>query len=130
MKLSKILILFLIFSFICIRNMSASESANQVWTKTPAFKIIMKSTADWTRIMFDDNRIRFFSIEGYKWTIGNDEDDTRGCVLPGESADINWVARSTDAYIRLYAKMVPHLLAAEAGGEDCWLEVIDVDQAA
>lgn len=75
MKLSKIVILFLIFSFICIRNMSASESANDVWIKTPAFRIIMKSTADWARIMFDDTSIRFFNIEGYGWTIGNDEDD-------------------------------------------------------
>ena len=75
MKWGSILILFLIFSLFFIRNMSANESANQVWIKTPAFRIMMKSTADWARIMFDDNKIRFFSIEEYGWTIGYDEDD-------------------------------------------------------
>lgn len=54
--------------------------------------------------------------------IGNDDDDTEGCVLPGEKASLNWVSSSTDAYRRMYAKMLPFLLS-----EDCWLHVIDMD---
>ena len=58
--------------------------------------------------------------------IGNDDDDTAGCILPGESTAANWVSRSTDAYRRMYEKMIPHILS----GEDCWIHILDNDLAA
>ena len=55
--------------------------------------------------------------------IGNDDDDTAGCLLLGEGTSTNWVSSSTNAYRRMYEKMIPHLLA----GEDCWIHIVDSD---
>lgn len=55
--------------------------------------------------------------------IGNDDDDTDGCILPGEGTSKNWVSRSTDAYRRMYEKMIPHILNEEG----CWIHIIDGD---
>jgi Family of unknown function (DUF5675) len=48
--------------------------------------------------------------------IGNDDDDTSGCLLTGSVAysDKNRVDRSTDAYKKLYKKIATHL---REGGE-------------
>jgi len=51
------------------------------WRETPPIRVVMKSTADWARIMFDDevgnntNGIRFKYILSYGWLKGNDSDD-------------------------------------------------------
>lgn len=51
------------------------------WRETPPIRVIMKSTADWARIMFDDelgnntNGIRFKYVVSYGWLKGNDNDD-------------------------------------------------------
>lgn len=51
------------------------------WCETPPIRIVMRSTADWGRIMFDDevgnntNGIRFKYILSFGWTKGNDSDD-------------------------------------------------------
>jgi hypothetical protein len=48
------------------------------WRETSPIRVVMKSTADWGRIMFDDeignntNGIRFKYILSYGWTKGND----------------------------------------------------------
>jgi len=52
-----------------------------VWKETPVIRIVMRSTADWARIMFDDtngtntNGIRFKKIGDYGWLIRHDDDD-------------------------------------------------------
>jgi len=51
------------------------------WRETPPIRVIMRSTADWGRIMFDDevgnntNGIRFKHILSCGWFSGNDSDD-------------------------------------------------------
>ncbi len=47
--------------------------------------------------------------------IGNDDDDTAGCLLPGMTAhaDRNFIQRSTDAYKLLYPIIRDALLAGE-----------------
>ena len=50
--------------------------------------------------------------------IGNTDDDTKGCILPGEVPGIYpdgefYVGRSTPAYWRLYEEIVPLLIAGE-----------------
>ena len=55
--------------------------------------------------------------------IGNDEDDTAGCLLVGQTATSNlgkmkgFVGASGNAYKRLY----PQVLAALEAGEDVWI---------
>lgn len=59
------------------------------WRETPPIRVLMKSTADWARIMFDDevgnntNGIRFKYILAYGWLKGNDSDDE---ISVGKSA--------------------------------------------
>jgi hypothetical protein len=51
------------------------------WRETPPMRVTMRSTADWGRIMFDDevgnntNGIRFKYILSCGWLNGNDSDD-------------------------------------------------------
>jgi len=51
------------------------------WRETPPIRVTMRSTADWGRIMFDDevgnntNGIRFKHILSCGWFSGNDSDD-------------------------------------------------------
>jgi hypothetical protein len=51
------------------------------WRETPPMRVTMRSTADWGRIMFDDevgnntNGIRFKYILSCRWLNGNDSDD-------------------------------------------------------
>ncbi len=51
--------------------------------------------------------------------IGNDEDDTAGCLLLGSTADSNkgFIGGSTTAYKKAYAKIAHALLR----GEDVWI---------
>jgi hypothetical protein len=51
------------------------------WQRTPEIRIVMDSTADWARIMFNDvyqtntNGIRVAQFGAKGWLIGNDSDD-------------------------------------------------------
>jgi len=51
------------------------------WRSTPPIRVIIRSTADWARVMFDDelgnntNGIRFKYVISYGWLKGNDSDD-------------------------------------------------------
>lgn len=61
--------------------------------------------------------------------IGNDESDTSGCILPGDSAQNNktgrgFVGYSTKAYQRTYPKLVDYILQAS----EPKIEVIDLDR--
>ena len=57
--------------------------------------------------------------------IGNDDDDTDGCILTGNKAiaDKNWIEDSTTAYKKLYSKIVQKLEL----GETVYFEVIDIE---
>jgi len=56
--------------------------------------------------------------------IGNDDDDTGGCILTGESTSQGWVARSTDAYKRIYPVIIEGILADP---DNAWIDIVDVD---
>lgn len=76
---------------------------------------------DWHRGM-----LHLQDVPGFTWVlihIGNDDDDTAGCILLGESARRNWVGSSTDAYKRLY----PPIRDALLRNEEVWIDVIDAD---
>jgi len=51
------------------------------WQRTPEIRIVMDSTADWARIMFNDlyqtntNGVRIFQFGAKGWLGGNDSDD-------------------------------------------------------
>lgn len=97
MKLAEILEISEVFAYILLASspillhvvsVSASERVTGVpsgletnWRETPPIRVTMKSTADWARIMFDDeignntNGIRFKRILSFGWLNGNDSDD-------------------------------------------------------
>ena len=68
------------------RELAAQDAS---WRETPPIRVVMRSTADWARIMFDDevgnntNGIRFKYILAYGWLKGNDSDDE---ISVGKSA--------------------------------------------
>jgi len=51
------------------------------WQRTPEIRIVMDSTADWARIMFNDlygtdlNGLRIVEFHAHGWLMGNDSDD-------------------------------------------------------
>jgi len=52
-------------------------------------------------------------IPGFEYILihcGNDDDDTSGCLLVGETQKSNFVGSSTNAYKKLYSKLVEVLL--------------------
>lgn len=57
--------------------------------------------------------------------IGNDDDDTAGCLLVGSSADkdAGFVGRSTQAYKEVYPRIRDALLA----DEPVWITYVDYD---
>jgi hypothetical protein len=54
---------------------------SQGWQATPEIRVIMDSTADWARIMFNDlggtnlNGIRAVRFDSHGWLVGNDSND-------------------------------------------------------
>lgn len=60
---------------------------------------------------------------------GNDDEDTAGCVLVGNTTTENitrpdgFVGESETAYKRIY----PPIAAALAAGKDVWLKILDID---
>ena len=66
-------------------------------------------------------------VPNFKWIlihIGNDDDDTAGCLLVGETADAKkgFVGRSTDAYKAFY----PQVANALAAGEHVTIRYTDI----
>lgn len=70
------------------------------------------------------------NVPDFEWVyihIGNTDDDSRGCILPGTVPLIYpdgefHVGRSTDAYWKVYEEIVPALIA----GERCVLHVTEI----
>lgn len=82
MRVTALLTIFLVISLMIIYPIISEEAKDSGnWIKTPVFRVIIKSTADWARIMFDDqegkntNGIRLYEVEDYGWILGNDKDD-------------------------------------------------------
>ncbi len=69
------------------------------------------------------------NVPGFKWIlihIGNDDDDTAGCLLVGESSISNITQKgrinnSTLAYSRIY----PGIARAIEGGHNVWITYLD-----
>ena len=57
------------------------------------------------------------------WHIGNDDDDTAGCLLLGKTSADNFIGSSTDAYKSVY----PAIADAIESGEEVTVEYIDYD---
>ena len=57
------------------------------------------------------------------WHIGNDDDDTAGCLLLGKTSADNFIGSSTDAYKAVY----PSIAAAIETGEKVTVTYIDYD---
>jgi hypothetical protein len=76
--------------------------------------------------------IHITNVPNFKYVlihIGNDEEDTSGCVLIGNKADNNsnkegWIAESTNAYI-IFASM---LFSAMEKGSKAFISIIDQDR--
>jgi Family of unknown function (DUF5675) len=69
------------------------------------------------------------NVPGFVWVylhVGNDADDTEGCVLVGMDRDerSRRVLRSREAYRLLY----PRIVAAIEAGERVWINVRDLDR--
>lgn len=64
-----------------LANTPRSETQARGWQRTPEIRVIMDSTADWARMMFDDlfggndNGVRIAEIHSRGWLLGNDTDD-------------------------------------------------------
>jgi len=57
------------------------------------------------------------------WHIGNDDDDTAGCLLVGKTSQDNFIGNSTTAYKEIY----PPIRDAILSGEEVTVNYIDYD---
>jgi len=65
------------------------------------------------------------NVPGFKYVlihIGNDDDDTAGCIVVGDTASDNWVANSKKTYMRIYPK-----IASQVFGGPVYIHIIDYD---
>lgn len=84
-SLVSLLILVVLGSTVLVVRMLNTNPRSDVqitgWQKSPEIRIIMDSTADWARIMFNDlygtnnNGVRVLQFLGHGWLSGNDSDD-------------------------------------------------------
>jgi len=63
------------------------------------------------------------NFEYILWHIGNDDDDTAGCLLVGKTSQDNFIGNSTTAYKEIY----PPIRDAILSGEDVTVTYIDYD---
>lgn len=83
--LSILVLVILGGTFLFARFLSSTPSTSQPiargWQRTPEIRIVMDSTADWARIMFNDlegtdaNGIRVVEFGSSGWLLGNDSGD-------------------------------------------------------
>ena len=108
------ILLFVVFSIAAgLGNQGAFDLALRAeasWKETPELRVIMTSTSDWARIMFDDfnnthtNGIRFSRILGCGWFFGNDTDDRidRGKSLTYVDVIYNTTIARTGDFVGFY----------------------------
>jgi hypothetical protein len=64
-----------------LANTPRNETQARGWQRTSEIRVIMDSTADWARMMFNDlfgssdNGVRIVEIHSHGWLLGNDSDD-------------------------------------------------------
>lgn len=63
------------------------------------------------------------NFEYILWHIGNDDDDTAGCLLVGKTSQDNFIGSSTTAYKEIY----PPIRDAILSGEEVTVNYIDYD---
>jgi hypothetical protein len=63
------------------------------------------------------------NFEYILWHIGNDDDDTAGCLLVGKTSQDNFIGNSTTAYKEIY----PPIRDAILSGEEVTVDYIDYD---
>ncbi len=63
------------------------------------------------------------NFEYILWHIGNDDDDTAGCLLVGKTSQDNFIGNSTTAYKEIY----PPIRDAIISGEEVTVNYIDYD---
>lgn len=76
---------------------------------------------------FHKGMLELQNVPNFKYVlihIGNDDDDTHGCLLVGSSVEVgkNFIGGSTKAYKRLYPKIANKLLS----GERVFINIKDV----
>lgn len=64
--------------------------------------------------LFHKGMLHVTNVPGFEYIlihIGNDDDDTAGCLLVGRGAGYDSIIESTIAYEKMYKKIIPELLA-------------------
>ena len=84
-------------------------------------RYLAKFGAEFHRGMIYVNEVPNF--EYILWHIGNDDDDTAGCLLVGKTSQDNFIGSSTTAYKEIY----PPIRDAILSGEDVTVTYIDYD---
>lgn len=104
-------------------------------TRVPAgiFKVIFRTVGGFhdrylNRFgpVFHKGMLWLQDVPGFEYIllhIGNDADDTAGCILLGDSAEPGFIGRSTNAYRRIYEPVRDHLL----DGGEVEIEIINFD---
>jgi len=84
-------------------------------------RYLAKFGADFHKGMIYVNEVPNF--EYILWHIGNDDDDTAGCLLVGKTSQDNFIGSSTAAYKEIY----PPIRDAILSGEEVSVKYIDYD---
>lgn len=84
-------------------------------------RYLAKFGADFHKGMIYVNEVPNF--EYILWHIGNDDDDTAGCLLVGKTSQDNFIGSSTAAYKEIY----PPIKDAILSGEEVSVKYIDYD---
>lgn len=79
-----------------------------------------------------EGMVHLLNVPNFKWIlyhIGNDDDDTAGCILPGDGANNpistrGRISHSTQAYVRTYPLLRDYIKTAEKPV----IEIIDLDR--
>ena len=123
-------------SFLCY-TLEDEARTEKKWgeTRIPAgtYKLILRSEggfhsrylakfgAEFHKGMIYVNEVPNF--EYILWHIGNDDDDTAGCLLVGKTSQDNFIGSSTAAYKEIY----PPIRDAILSGEEVSVKYIDYD---
>ena len=75
--------------------------------------------------------LQIMDVPGYEYIlihVGNDDEDTKGCLLVGDTIDNNqidfgFIGKSTQAYKRIY----PLIAETIENGEEVWIKYTDID---
>lgn len=88
-----------------------------------------KTTAYRNRYPFFTWHLELQDVPNFKYVyihVGNNDDDTEGCILLGESCDASsmTIGHSRDAFTKFYKMIKDELIH----GREVWINVLDKDQ--